>query len=501
LRGLLALLVAASVAAPWYIAMAAKNPGYFHYYFIERHLLGYATNTQPHGGRPFWYYLPIVLGGGLPWTLYLPSALADAWQQRKSRATRSAGGVATLLVCWIVGCTLFLSLANSKLVTYIWPVFPSRRHCLPDGGTLSALRRAAVASNPCGTRQGEHSASGSVRGRGASGHGPPIGTLKTWGKLVVRAVRETAMTAYPRVEKFESATIILPVINETVSLRQTVEIILRDARADLDEILTVVCRRTTAEAMAVVEQIQAELGGLVRVHHQQLPFLGGALREGIELARGSHVIIMGSDLETDPNDVHTLIAQARAHPGAIVATSRWTAGGAFHGYSKIKLVCNWIFQHFFSFLYGTHLTDMTYSYRIMPTRLVQAIRWEELRHPFNLESIVKPLRLGVSVREIPSVWHPHMEGQSQNPFFGNFAYFRTGLTTRFVSRESLLKPLPEQTQTGALLPGQLQAHFYEEGHRNHDDLSAQRSRPEVRGDPGLGPGCRRRQENAVRLSS
>ena len=30
-----------------------------------------------------------------------------------------------LLGCWFVGCTLFLTLSRSKLVTYIWPVFPA----------------------------------------------------------------------------------------------------------------------------------------------------------------------------------------------------------------------------------------------------------------------------------------------------------------------------------------------------------------------------------------
>ena len=132
------------------------------------------------------------------------------------------------------------------------------------------------------------------------------------------------------------------------------------------------------------------------MHHQTLPFLGGALRNAFDLARGSHVVMMASDLETDPNDLKALVAESEKNPSAIIATSRWLRKGEFHGYSPIKLVCNWIFQRFFSILYLTRLSDMTYGYRLLPTRLVQAIAWEELRHPFNLETIVKPLRLGGS---------------------------------------------------------------------------------------------------------
>jgi hypothetical protein len=83
---------------------------------------------------------------------------------------------------------------------------------------------------------------------------------------------------------------------------------------------------------------------------------------------------------------------------------------------------------------------MTFAYRIFPTKLVRGIRWEELRHAFLFESLVKPLRLGVPVVEVPSQWKARTEGKSQNTFLRNFVYFRTGLKTRFASRRSLLKP-------------------------------------------------------------
>jgi hypothetical protein len=242
-----------------------------------------------------------------------------------------------------------------------------------------------------------------------------------------------------KVERFESASIILPVINETTSLRQTVDILLRDVKGKIKELIVVVCKRTTPESMAVIEELRSQHGELIVVLEQKLPFLGGALRDAFDIALGSHVVIMASDLETNPDEVATLIDEAEKNPSAIVTTSRWIQGGEFHGYSKIKLLCNWVFQHFFSILYSTHLTDMTFGFRIFPTKLVQAINWEEVRHPFNLESIVKPLRLGVKVIEIPSIWYARIEGESQNPFFRNFEYFRIGIKTRFCDKKKILK--------------------------------------------------------------
>lgn len=246
------------------------------------------------------------------------------------------------------------------------------------------------------------------------------------------------MTDYPRTKSFGSVTVILPVMTETTSLIQTVDIILRDCQPEIKEFLIVVCDRTKPESLRVARTLRERLGDLVIIHKQGLPYLGGAMREAFELARGTHVIMMASDLETDPADVPKLINEARKRPNAIVTASRWRDEGGFRGYSFVKLIANWIFQRFFSILYHTRLSDLTFGYRLFPTRLVQAIRWQELRHPFLFETIIKPLRLGVPVIEVSTAWASRVEGESQNTFMRNFVYFWTGLRARFTPRKSLL---------------------------------------------------------------
>lgn len=259
--------------------------------------------------------------------------------------------------------------------------------------------------------------------------------------------RDETMSEFPETRAFGSATIILPVVNETYSLVETVDSILKTSKPDVRELLVVVCEKTTRESMTTVEELRARLGDLVVVHHQKLKFLGGAMREAFGLARGTHTIMMASDLETDPVLVPRLIAEARARPDAIVTVTRWHAEGGFENYSRIKLVANWIFQKMFSVLYRTKLTDMTYAYRIFPTKLLQAIEWEELRHPLLFETVVKPLRLGVQVIEIPGFWRARTEGKSQNTFARNFEYFRIGLRVRFAATHRLLRDHPLKYQS------------------------------------------------------
>jgi 4-amino-4-deoxy-L-arabinose transferase-like glycosyltransferase len=108
-------VAAVLVAAPWYVAMEHAHPGYLHYYFIERHLQGYLTATQRHAGRPWWYYVPIVLGGALPWAGYLVHAARTA---RRDRLRLVVWG-------WFAIGLVFLSIGESKLVTYALPLFPA----------------------------------------------------------------------------------------------------------------------------------------------------------------------------------------------------------------------------------------------------------------------------------------------------------------------------------------------------------------------------------------
>ena len=113
--GIISAAVAAAVAAPWYIAMERAHPGYLHYYFVERHVEGYFTPTQRHAGRDWWYYIPIVIGGALPW---LPFAV-DRGASAASVSSRR------IVWTWFVAGLVFLSFGESKLATYVLPSFPA----------------------------------------------------------------------------------------------------------------------------------------------------------------------------------------------------------------------------------------------------------------------------------------------------------------------------------------------------------------------------------------
>ena len=231
-------------------------------------------------------------------------------------------------------------------------------------------------------------------------------------------------------------------MDETYSLTQTVETILKTCRReDIAEIIIILCDRSSEDCRSTAEELVKKYEGTVSIYimWQTLPFVGGAIRDGIDKACGSHVIMMSSDLETDPDVVHRFINASKKYPDRIITASRWREGGGFEKYSRIKLVCNLIFERAIGLFYLTRLSDLTYAFRIFPSRLMKAIDWEELKHPFFLETALKPLRLGTKFVEIPGHWAARTEGVSQNGFFANFKYFRTAWHNRFLTAQQILR--------------------------------------------------------------
>jgi 4-amino-4-deoxy-L-arabinose transferase-like glycosyltransferase len=114
LPGLLLFLL---LALPWFVAMQARYAGFFDYFVVYHHFKRFAEagfNNQ----QPFWFYLPVVLGLALPWTL----ALRAAWRQREPASALPS--VRLLMLCWMAVVLVFFSLPRSKLVGYVLPALP-----------------------------------------------------------------------------------------------------------------------------------------------------------------------------------------------------------------------------------------------------------------------------------------------------------------------------------------------------------------------------------------
>ena len=128
-RGLLLFLI---VATPWFVAVSLANPEFFRFFFIHEHFERFLTKA--HGRyQPPWYFLPILAIGLLPWITLLPQALTDGLRRSPGRFQPGR-----FLLLWAVVVFGFFSVSDSKLASYILPIFPALAALigkrLADGG-------------------------------------------------------------------------------------------------------------------------------------------------------------------------------------------------------------------------------------------------------------------------------------------------------------------------------------------------------------------------------
>ncbi len=115
------VLIFLLVAAPWYVLISIRNADYVSYFILKQNLGNFLSKAQARHPQPFYYYVPVFLGGMLPWSFFLPIA---CFRPLYKRVKQVNDGVLFLLV-WFIVIFMFFSAANSKLGTYILPAFPA----------------------------------------------------------------------------------------------------------------------------------------------------------------------------------------------------------------------------------------------------------------------------------------------------------------------------------------------------------------------------------------
>jgi len=119
LPGIAAFLL---VAAPWYVAVSLAEPNYAREFFLRQNIGRFTGSGDLGHGWPGILYVPIILAGMAPWTIFLPG-IAIRYFPRRWKKRNDQPAWMFLWLCalaWLV----FFSLSGTKLASYVLPVFP-----------------------------------------------------------------------------------------------------------------------------------------------------------------------------------------------------------------------------------------------------------------------------------------------------------------------------------------------------------------------------------------
>ncbi len=122
--GLVVVVSCLLVAGPWLGLVWIANGENFVMTFLVNHHLARFVSDLHHHSQPFWYYLPVLLGGFLPWFAFLPAAGRRLWETRRELSSE-ANSLLVFLWIWVCVPFIFFSISTSKLAGYILPIFPA----------------------------------------------------------------------------------------------------------------------------------------------------------------------------------------------------------------------------------------------------------------------------------------------------------------------------------------------------------------------------------------
>jgi 4-amino-4-deoxy-L-arabinose transferase-like glycosyltransferase len=121
------------LAAPWFLLVERRQPGFLQFFFIHEHFQRFATQAAKRPG-PITYFVPVFILGFLPGLPFLFAGL------RPGGRLRGKDGDSLLWLLWFAAVFVFFSISRSKLPPYLFPAIPAA--ALLAAGGVRGSRRA-----------------------------------------------------------------------------------------------------------------------------------------------------------------------------------------------------------------------------------------------------------------------------------------------------------------------------------------------------------------------
>ncbi|MBC7788446.1 MAG: glycosyltransferase family 2 protein [Anaerolineae bacterium] len=191
-------------------------------------------------------------------------------------------------------------------------------------------------------------------------------------------------------------TVVIPVYNESATLRQLVE---RVRAVPIEKEIVIVDDCSTDGTADVLRQISAH-PDIVALYHLQNAGKGAALRTGFAAATGDVIIVQDADLEYDPDEYPKLLKPIIDGKADVVFGSRFTGGESHRVLYFWHYVGNKLLTYFSNCFTNMNLSDMETCYKVFRREILQGITVEESRFGFEPEITAKVAKARCRVYEV-----------------------------------------------------------------------------------------------------
>ncbi|MGB2650704.1 MAG: glycosyltransferase family 39 protein [Candidatus Omnitrophota bacterium] len=119
------ILIFLGISLPWYLVVNHMHGTSFVNEFFGFHNVTRFLVPEHRIGTSPLFYVPVILGGFFPWSVFLLFGAWDIWKRPALIGqTSEVRGCNLFLLVWFLVVFLFFSASSTKLVTYIFPLFP-----------------------------------------------------------------------------------------------------------------------------------------------------------------------------------------------------------------------------------------------------------------------------------------------------------------------------------------------------------------------------------------
>ncbi|CCQ57721.1 ArnT family glycosyltransferase [Crocosphaera watsonii] len=115
------------VAVPWFVLVTLEHgQEYINTFFGLHNVQRFTSVVSRHPGG-WYYYFPVIMVGLLPWSIYLPLAIARlrVWQRRQWINSPRKTHLGIFCLAWFFVVLVFFSSSVTKLAGYVLPLMPA----------------------------------------------------------------------------------------------------------------------------------------------------------------------------------------------------------------------------------------------------------------------------------------------------------------------------------------------------------------------------------------
>jgi len=209
-----------------------------------------------------------------------------------------------------------------------------------------------------------------------------------------------------------SYSVIIPCHNEQETIRDTVTS-LQGAVSLIPDVQVILVDNLSIDmTWERLKDLEDEFKNVSAHKSEPKKGYGVAIRSGVAVSTGTHVLFVMADGSESPEDVANFISASKAFPEACVFGDRFSEPSLISGYPPFKRVLNRLANLGLRWAFRTDNPDLTNGFKLYPMEVFSRINPKSDDFSITLELSLGAIRGGAKILTLPTAWRGRKAGES-----------------------------------------------------------------------------------------